>query len=419
MTELNKKKRKKGPPFQQQPPQKRIKKDKVQKEEGEHHYEDRPNAKELLKYESAMRSKHQLHTMSRKSIKTLDTTPQSRKKVKSEAPKSLRKRLDELEENFKYEEPSDMMRHEEKLQEIEGWAKKARAPLLPLSQEANSLALMPTRERQWDGSLSPQGNVVTYQGMDLVGAIKTWNYERNRDSVDHEEPMEHLIEMTLSSRIMPMTEAMRSIGREFDNDMSFVRETIRKREKQKKLKEERRAGIDAESNWMNSVEGGPLDAATVLALERAKRVDLSSIKLNIVYGSEYYAFNYNKRLTCQQQIEIILEQTQDRDERLRRFYEFDMLDEDVRFGKIMARDSKMFRQLIATNELKYRLKDNILGDAASLVPKVSLEVVTREYITQFRMRPLNGEDLCRNGVKCIFNTLYAGDKNVCYIGKVF
>ena len=115
---------------------------------------DMPSAKDLIKYQSAMK------------IRPSETKPATLKKVKHEKKnksayndtdeKKARenKKLEKLPRNFKFKEPSDMMRNEEKLREIEGWGTKSRKPLFGVTQEAVSLQLMPSREEQNQESLA-------------------------------------------------------------------------------------------------------------------------------------------------------------------------------------------------------------------------------------------------------------------------
>ena len=240
--------------------------------------------------------------------------------------------------------------------------------------------------------------------------MKRWNYERNRDQYDHQRPLEELIDMAiLAPSILPVDEALRSISSEFSSDARYIREMITEKRSRK------RSGLSNKQQ-----QHGDASNNGVTTLANIQKEDLSSIRLNLLFGSSHFSFNYNRRVTRERQLEMIREQLQDRDERLRHFYENDVLDEDITLGRLQPRDSKMFHQLIQTHQSKYRLGDGILRDAASLLPKVDPgKPVDRAYIQQYRLRPVEGDELCANGALCVFNTLYRTDKNARYIGKVF
>ncbi len=148
----------------------------------------------------------------------------------------------------------------------------------------------------------------------------------------------------------------------------------------------------------------------------AKR-DLSIAKLNMINGVSFHSLNYNRR-TPKDVEERMRASAQS--ERMQRFYEFyaqDRVDIDVDFGAIPS-TFPMFQQLQAQYGRKYQAHEAIVQDCAELVPKVEIEVVSREYIRKYRLRPEPGVELCSQGAQCIFNT-FSSDRHVGYVGPVF
>lgn len=151
--------------------------------------------------------------------------------------------------------------------------------------------------------------------------------------------------------------------------------------------------------------------------------DLSIAKLNMVNGVSYHSVNYNRRTP--KDVEERMRQSA-QSERMQKFFEFyaqDRIDVNVDFGSIPS-DFPMFGQLQAQFGRKYQVHEAIVQDSAELVPKVDIEVVSREYIRKYRQRaPDTGEhsstvELCSQGAQCIFAS-FSSDKRVGYVGQVF
>lgn len=138
-------------------------------------------------------------------------------------------------------------------------------------------------------------------------------------------------------------------------------------------------------------------------------------RLNLIFGNTYHSFGYHKRTSQPQSIKALEES--DRFDRFKTFFRDDQLEEETNFGEV-ARNFKMFRELCAKNMEKYKRRAETQRDTATLVPKTTLEEVTKEYIRKFREPPGKNDELCANGDECVFNT-FSEDKNVRYIGKVF
>lgn len=269
-------------------------------------------------------------------------------------------------------------------------------------QRALAIHVMPARERQTTETLaltpSATSNHHVFNDLDFVAAMKKDHYERHQlINTTATRPLEHLMEdggfMAVDQpHIEPIFLAL---SKEMRQNINFIKAT--KNDATSKRKKRLVEGEEAE-------DGENKQTPTVK-------------KLKLIFGDTYHSFGYHKRTPQSQNKRIEALDQVDRYERFKECFRDDELEEDTNFGEV-PRNYKMFRELWAKNIDKYKRRHETLRDAATLVPKIALEEVTKEYIRKFREPPGKHDELCSNGEECVFYT-FSDDKNVKYIGKVF
>lgn len=279
----------------------------------------------------------------------------------------------------KTSEPSDRLRLESPSADLE----QLRGPKLPHSP-------VELREKQTMRTLTLSPSHAHFN--DLPTELKRIAFERNPQARVY--PLQRLIE----NGFMPINalnreETIGCLCRELQLESDYIGYT---RECEKKEKEE--------------AEEPP-------AQPEPKR-DASVAKMNVVFGGEHQSLNYHRRIPKELEEPMRLTAQSDRERRFMEFYAQDRLDaECVEFGEIPA-NSLMFTRLQEHYKAKYRLHEAVIHDTAAETPKLCIELIPRKYFRQFRMKPIEGEQLCARGELCIFNT-FSPLPQFSYVGKAF
>lgn len=304
---------------------------------------------------------------------------------------------------LKHREPCDLMRNEERVEEL-----NSKVEVIENINEENcqqktlAINVMPARARQTAETLSlssDSANHIVYNDVDFCMEMKRLNYERTANAVkngaEQSLPLQQLMgdEGFFSFNNEHVDQVVKCIIKANRTDIAYARRT------------------QAENT----------DGST-LALQEKKKIsgpvgDTSNKKLNIISGGVFYSFGYTKRTPQLQYKKLNSHDVIDRERRFKEYYKFDQLETETNFGEIPD-NFKMFRELEKQNMEKYLKRNDALGLTAALMPKTDLEIVSKEYIDAFREPPAEGEESCANREQCVFNT-FSSDKNVCYIGKVF
>jgi len=271
----------------------------------------------------------------------------------------------------KSKEPCSVMRNETPL-----------VAELPPEQRARALVLLPPRSAQTMESLAPRSSV--FSDIDFCQEMKRVNMARPGQNV---YPLQRLMNdfVPIDKNPEPVVLCM---GKELQLESDYITHTNK------------------------------AAAAAASAQETpAKKQDLSITKLNLIFGTTYHSYGYNRRTPKEVEERMDQARLSERLQMFRAFYARDRIETEVNFGEIPS-NFRMFRELKQNFYRRYQLSDQIVKDSASLTPKVEMEAVPRLYIQKFRAKPKTGDELCANGENCLFNT-FSQDKHVSYIGRVF
>lgn len=331
---------------------------------------------------------------------TTTTTANKNEKKTSKEEKKKKKKSNPL---LKPREPYDLMRNEARSQElIDQIMQIENISESNHEQKALAVNLMPSRDRQTVETLRlgvEQYDVppVTFNDIDFSIAIKRMNYERTAQrGNDHSYPLQDLMgdQGFLSVNNEHVEHVLKCIIKDKRNDINY-----------------------AKYSKSEAAKAGNRNMALSANKNRGEG-DTSNKKLNHIFGNNFHSFGYNRRTPQAQHKKMKAIDAVDKHERFKEFFKYDEIDEDeTNFGKLPS-ESKMFRKLKTQNAEKFARRNETLRDAASLTPKPDVEVLSKEYILEFRQPPGTGDALCENGAKCIFNT-FSPDKTARYIGKVF
>jgi len=143
----------------------------------------------------------------------------------------------------------------------------------------------------------------------------------------------------------------------------------------------------------------------------------SVVKLDMIFGPLNYPFGYEKRQTGEKRDHVFGAWDREAAERQAAFFHDDQLEQETPFC-LRPTQYKMFRELQTRMTQKYRERDRLMADASRQMPRVDLEEVAREYITEARYRPRDGMQTCFNGQLCLFYT-FSSDPNARYVGRAF
>jgi hypothetical protein len=281
-------------------------------------------------------------------------------------------------------------------------------------QKALAIHVMPAREKQTIETLalspSASSNHIVFNDFDFAMAMQKANFERHQAAatttvVKGTSPLENLM---VEGGFMAIDQAnvepiFLALSKEIRQSIYFNKAGNNDPLKASVSKRKKRV-IAGKEGDEEEEDDGTKQAPTVK-------------KLNMVFGNSYHSFGYLNRTPQAQKHRIEALDQVDRFERFKLRFRHDQLEEETNFGEL-PRNSKMFRDLWAKNKEKYKRRHETQRDAAALIPKVSLEEVTKEYIRKFREPPGKNDELCSNGVECVFYT-FSDNKNVKYIGKVF
>jgi hypothetical protein len=356
----------------------------------------------------------------------LQKSPNVRKKVSTAASTPKKQQSEEKKKNkkdsalHKHREPCDMMRNEVRSAVIQQQVARVEH-ITENANEQRALAIhvMPARKDQTYESLAlrdQNANHIVFNDIDVCMQMKRLNYERSKtaNSTNTTKALQELAEdgfFSLNNEHIDQT--LMCLSKDLCNDVNFI--TYNRAEQARvSANVGRRKLLALKQGEVGGVLGSQNTAAATAALAKQ---DLSIKKLNIIFGNMYYSLGYHRRTPQLQHNQIKAKDSADRLDRFRAFFRDDQLEEETNIGEV-AGNSPMFRDLCKQNLEKYKRRTETLRDAASLTPKVDLEIVTREYIDKFREPPLDGEERCANAEQCIFNT-FSSDPHVCYIGKRF
>lgn len=108
-------------------------------------------------------------------------------------------------------------------------------------------------------------------------------------------------------------------------------------------------------------------------------------------------------------------------ERFELFFMDDQLeyDTDTQIKHRPPKEYACYRQLVDTMKNRFEERINYSKEAALRVPKFDDEPpITKQWIEEYRMRPITSDELCSKGEHCQFNIFNKKD-NIHYIGRVF
>jgi len=266
-------------------------------------------------------------------------------------------------------------------------------------QRALAINVMPERGRQTAQTLAlgaeHKGIHIVYNDVDFCMEMKRRNYERSaaaaKKGVDTSCPLQELMgdQGFFSNNKEHVEQVLACINKDMGNDVAYSKQC---------------------------------HAETVARNASSKKVacvpsDTANKKLNLISGGIYYSYGYHRRTPQLQSNKIKSQDMIDRERRFNEFYKYDQLETETDFGEV-ADNFKMLREMKRHNLEKFTRRNETLRLTASLTPKTDIELVSREYVANFRQPPVVGEEVCANREQCVFNT-FSSDKNVCYIGKVF
>lgn len=376
----------------------RVKKQKLNSGEAASTTTEEAQWHKMMKLQSATAAT----TKVKKETTTKKTSPVKQQQKEKKTKKVKKNKLD------KHREPSDMMINASLTQKMAAEIREYESiDAEHYEQKALAIHVMPARENQTIETLaltpSAALNHTVFNDLEYAMAMQKANYERHQAAVESgvtikgtTSPLENLM---VDGGFMAIDQAnvepiFRALSKEIRQNINFAKAN----KSDSPTSRKKRIGGAIEE------DGDAKQAPTVK-------------KLNLVFGNTYHSFGYHKRTPQAQHKRIEALDQVDRFERFKERFRDDQLEEETNFGEL-PRNFKMFRDLCAKNMEKYKRRHETQRDVASLIPKVSLEEVTKEYIRRFREPPGKNDDLCSSGTECVFYT-FSDDKNVKYIGKVF
>lgn len=154
--------------------------------------------------------------------------------------------------------------------------------------------------------------------------------------------------------------------------------------------------------------------------EGSKKVDLANTKLTQLWGEDqYHSFGYHRRRPKELQAKMDKAYQSEKLNIFKACYEYDCIEPDVNFGT-MPSGMRMFTQIHDQFYHLYKIDDQIIFDSTAMTPKIGIEVLERNYLRKYRMKPEPNEkvELCSKGKECVFMVLIkAGHQG--YVGRVF
>lgn len=311
----------------------------------------------------------------------------------------------------KNREPCDLMQNDTRLNINEMMSKIASHH----DQKALAVHVMPSRENQTFETLSltntsQYDHMLAASDMDICLEMKKYNFLRNKHAAAH--PLEELVENGfLAVNNECMTEVLRYVSQDFTDDINYIKDSRKansNKQQQLKLKSSNKGALTANG-------GGDTQ-------------DLSIKKLNMVFGKAFQSFGYNRRTSKEQSKRIKALGNSDRTKRFIDFFKNDQLYEEDgnKDFRELPINFKMFQTMRKENKEKYKRKDEITKNTASLTSKTDIEVIPMDYIQAYLVpqiiAPANTKDeitgvasgeVCGNGDSCVCKT-FSPDKNVCY-----
>lgn len=157
-----------------------------------------------------------------------------------------------------------------------------------------------------------------------------------------------------------------------------------------------------------------------MAIEGNKKIDLANTKLTQLWGEDqYHSFGYHRRRPKELQAAMDKSYLSEKLENFKACYEYDCIEPDVNFGTIPS-GMRMFTQIYDKYYALYKADDQIIFDSTAMTPKIEIEVLERNYLRKYRMKPEPNEkvELCSRGNQCVFMVLIkAGHQG--YVARVF
>jgi hypothetical protein len=302
--------------------------------------------------------------------------------VDDEAPRA---KIDTL---AKWREPNDTTRNDARLDAAQLGDAVSTVSETAQAQRALATTLLTPRKRQNQDTLRPRSS-ATMLRKPLLGAVMR---------PTQAQPLEALVRCGFLSRNYKHTEELvEACAKEIHTDEDYMAHL---RGEAKKIQDAKREkGHDTTS---------------------PKKQDYSIIKLNLIGGNIFYMFGYHRKAMRRQSNQVLKQYDTARADRLAAFFADDPLDElESELSEVrMPGECLMFRRLQEQYGTRYKLRDAALREAGGRVPKVDAEIVSRQYITQYRKRPIEGDALCRNGERCLFAT-FSDNRSDSYVGRVF
>ena len=164
------------------------------------------------------------------------------------------------------------------------------------------------------------------------------------------------------------------------------------------------------SNGEKGVDSMNSDNTNSLSTDRAINQRLFRHKI--------HQYGFNNRTGMGELHKTIRAHETDKGKRYKLFFINDQLAPDEFFHQHPT-EFHMFKDLIFQMKDRYKNRGRNLHDLASRIPKFNDEPpITKEYITEYRKRPLPGEELCSRRMACKFFTFFK-EHNMGYIGRVF
>ncbi len=311
----------------------------------------------------------------------------------------------------KNREPCDLMQNDTRLNINEMMSKIASHH----DQKALAIHVMPSRENQTFETLSltntsPYDHMLAASDMDICLEIKKHNFMRNKHAAAL--PLEELVENGfLAVNNECMIEVLRYVSQDFTDDINYIKDSRKvnsNRQQQVRIKSNNRGALTANG-------GGDTQ-------------DLSIKKLNMVFGKAFQSFGYNRRTSKEQSKRIKALGNSSRTKRFADFYENDQLYEDGNKDfRGLPVNFKMFQAMRKDNKEKYKKKDEITKNSASLTSKTEIEIIPMDYIQAYlvpQIIPSSGggdntaNEVCGNDNSCVCKT-FSPDKNMWYDAKPF
>ncbi len=154
--------------------------------------------------------------------------------------------------------------------------------------------------------------------------------------------------------------------------------------------------------------------------EGSKKIDLANTKLTQLWGEDqYHSFGYHRRRPKELQAKMDKAYLSEKLSIFKACYEYDCIEPDVNLGT-MPSGMRMFTQIYDQFYPLYKADNQIIFDSTAMTPKIGIEVLERNYLRKYRMKPEPNEkvDLCSRGSECVFMVLIkAGHQG--YVARAF